>query len=128
MFANLADFGFRRTPLQAFGFYLAYFVLFLALAGLVGALVALAAGDRANVADLATRMGILTAVIACTALSFAIVAKKQLMNHFPSILLALLAGVLGMLGGALLGLLPATYLTTRPQGAALPPSAKRPSA
>lgn len=122
MFSHLTDFGYRRTTKQALGFYLAYFVLFLLLAGVVGAFVALTTANQENIIELSTRMGILTAVVACTALAIAVVVKKHLAGHFPSLLIAIASGVCALFGGALLGLLPVAYLTTRPAGTKVAPS------
>jgi ABC-type dipeptide/oligopeptide/nickel transport system permease subunit len=119
MFTHLTDLQYQRTAKQALGFYLAYFVLFLLIAGIVGALVALSSTQQQNIVELSTRMGILTAVIACTALGLLIVYKKHLVGHFPSLLIAVASGVCALFGGALLGLLPVAYLTTRPMSGAV---------
>ncbi len=127
MFSHLTDFGYQRTALQAFGFYIAYFILFLLLAGVVGALVALSSAEQPNIVELSTRMGILTAVVACTLVAFAILVKKNRLSHFPSLIIAIASGICALFGGALLGLLPVAYLTTQPVGTKTPSPAPRPT-
>ena len=44
MFRNLMNYPYKRTPLEAIGFYLAYFVALLLLGGIAGALAGLVSG------------------------------------------------------------------------------------
>jgi len=111
MFKNLTQFSYKRTPLQALGFYIAYLILIALVAGIMGAVIGLAIGSG----DFETgfRFGNLIAIVSVIGLSFLILKSKNLMGNFALILVALLSGVLAYFGGGLLGLIPAAYLSTR---------------
>ena len=78
---------------------------------LLSAIVGLIVGQ--NSFSLGVKIGTLTALVVSIGLSFTIIKRKNIMNNFGLIILALLSGVLALLGGALLGLIPAAYLSTR---------------
>lgn len=63
--------------------------------------------------ELGFRYGNILAIVATLGLSYAILSKKNLLNNFKFILLGLLSGILAFLGGALLGLIPVAYFTTK---------------
>lgn len=112
MFKKLTDYKYKRTGQEAFGFYIAYLVL-IVLAG------ALAAGLLSTVItsiqglEGGIKIGSLVAIVSCLTVSYLIVAHKKMTNKFGPILLVVLSGVLAIGGGALLGLIPAAYLTTK---------------
>jgi len=107
MFRNLTDFKFKRTGLQAFGFYLAYLFLFLLLGFLSGFIMALI-GARDN----AFSIGVLVAMITSPTLTFLVLYQKGLVNKLGYILLLVLTPILAFLAGALVGLIPVAILTT----------------
>ena len=111
MFKNLTNYSYRRTKKEAAGFYIAYLVLTILLGTLVSAIVGLILGRSSF--DLGVRIGTLTALVVSMGLSFAIIKRKNIMNNLGLIILALLSGVLALLGGGLLGLIPTAYLSTR---------------
>lgn len=111
LFKNLTDFSYKRTGKQALGFYLAYFVLIVIVGALIGGLASLSIGDASI--NLGVRYGNILAILVTVGLSFLILNKKNLLDHFGYILLALLSGLLAFLGGALLGLIPVAYFTTK---------------
>jgi len=111
MFKNLTDFSYKRTGKEALGFYLAYLLLIVLIGVLSGVVSALASGQQNY--ELGFRIGNIIAILSCLGLSFAVLSKKNLMNNFGFILLALLSGLLAFIGGGLVGLLPAAYLTTK---------------
>jgi len=111
MFKNLTDFSHKRSGKEAFGFYLAYLVLIMLLGGLLGGIMGLVMGGGSF--ELGLRLGNLTAVLVVLGLSFAVLAKKNLMGNFGMILVAVVSGLLAFLGGGLLGLIPTAYLTTK---------------
>lgn len=116
MFANLTDFSAKRTGKQALGFYLAYLVLGLILGAIFGLLggIFLARGNTDSAAYTAgVQGGMLVAIFYPIVISFLVLRGKKLTGNFSYILLAVLSGILGYFGGALLGLIPAAYLTTR---------------
>ncbi len=114
MFKRLMDYSYRRTGAEAFGFYLAYVFM----ATLVGALAGGVTGAvlRLNAADgFQTGMyaGHMASIALIAFLALALLIKKKLTGSFIDWLLAVAAVVLAVLGGAILGLLPLAYLTTR---------------
>lgn len=111
MFKNLTDFSYKRTNKEAFGFYLAYFLLLVLIGFLIGAVIGIVSTE--NAFQLGLRAGQVFAIIFTVGLSFMVLSKKKLLNKFGYILLALLAGVLAIFGGALLGLIPVAYLTKK---------------
>ncbi|MFV1916914.1 MAG: hypothetical protein ACC618_00275 [Patescibacteria group bacterium] len=78
---------------------------------LFGAILGLFFGDRSF--EIGFKIGNLFVILVTLSLSFAILSKKNLMSNFGLILLAVLSGLLTLLGGGLLGLIPAAYLSTK---------------
>ena len=112
MFNNLTDYSRRRTTKEAVGFYIAYFVLILALSLLIGTLAGIVRGNE-NSFNFGVQLGTMVATITSLTLSFLILNAKGLVSNYGYILLALLSGVLGYVGGGLLGLLIPAYLSTK---------------
>jgi len=113
MFSHLTDFGYKRSSKEAIGFYCAYFLLFVLIAAVLGGLSSVLGGSEKDILDRATQMGIVTVTIGMPVLTFIVVSKKGLTKDFLSVLLIVVSGLLAMFAGALLGLLPAAYLTTK---------------
>ena len=112
MFQRLTDFGYARSGKEAFGFYLAYLLLII----IVGALASATFGSFVHphyAFYTGTKIGTLTAIIICIALSYLIVGQKKLTGKFSYILLTLCSGILAMVGGGLLGLIIPAYLSTK---------------
>jgi hypothetical protein len=108
MFSKLFDFRLKRTAKQAFGFYVVYLLLLLLVAMLLGGIVGIISGQGFQAG---LKVGQLMAIIVCLVLSFVILNYKKSLSP-SNVILALLAGILAMLGGGLLGLIPVAYLTT----------------
>lgn len=106
MFTKLTDFGFKRKPKQAFGFYLVYFGSTILVAMVIAMLIA-------NGYQEGVRVGTASAVLICWGLSFLILKGKKKLNQLPLVALAVGSGLLAVLGGGLLGLIPTAYLTTK---------------
>jgi hypothetical protein len=113
MFKDLMAFAMVRTPLQAFGFYIVYFLIGL----LVGALGGTLGGAFTGVAPGADSFAVgakwgLVFVVPYVLLVGLIVAfnKKLGLGYY---VLALVGAILAVLGGGLLGLIPAAFMTTR---------------
>ena len=114
MFSGLADLGMRRTPLQAFGFYLVYSIGLLVITALVGSLVgfiaALFFGDVAIAVNKAmTTVGAIAAIALCGALSTAIARQKQLLSGINLVLVVL--SWTGASLGVFIGMAPVAILT-----------------
>ncbi|KKQ80821.1 MAG: hypothetical protein UT02_C0002G0046 [Parcubacteria group bacterium GW2011_GWC2_38_7] len=113
MFKNLTKLGFKRTAKQAIGFYLAYLLLLLLCAGLLGGILAVVLNDTNLIAQISLKLGNIIAITVTLILSFFILKAKKLLGNFKYILVALLSGFLALFLGALAGLIPVAYLTTR---------------
>ena len=112
MFRRLTDFGYPRTFQEAVGFYLAYFILLIAVAILAAGIYRLvdsSAGWREG-----ARVGNLIATVTCLGLSFLILRAKAGGASFLYILLTVVSGILALFVGGLGGLVPVAYLSTRP--------------
>lgn len=111
IFSHLTDLSFNRDWKQAIGFYIAYFVAIVLLAGVLGAVLGLATGNDSF--DFGFSIGNIVAIVCSLGLAFAVLVQKNLTNQFSYLLLALLAGVLAVFSGAIGGLIPAAFFTTR---------------
>ncbi len=116
MFKNLADFGFNRSTSQAVGFYFAYLLLLMLLAGLsAGILLSSDAMTAEEGFQEGTVIGTKLAPIAVLVVAGLVLRGKNLYRDYKYILLTVLAGLVSILGGAILGLIPVAYMTTRPK-------------
>ncbi len=115
MFTNLFDFSFDRTAKQAIGFYVAWLVILAVACGLVSAAATplLGASNFRTGFSTGVKVGQSFSILANTVLAFWILKSKNSFS-FGNVVLAFIAGALSILGGGLLGLIPAAYLTTRP--------------
>lgn len=112
MFKELANFKLKRTPLQALGFYIVYFVVTIVIGATLATVLGLATGNTNNF-QFGYKIGNLSAVAISMVLSFLVLQQKKMINDVGWLLLGLSAGLLAFYGGALLGLIPSTILTTR---------------
>jgi hypothetical protein len=112
MFKNLMNYGFQRNAMEAIGFYLAHLVLLMIVAVLSAAMLAVAMQNDAF--DFGLKVGSVTAVIFCLGVSFLILKEKELLRSFGFVLLAIIAGMVTLYYGGIVGLIPVAYLTTRP--------------
>ena len=111
MFKELMNLAYKRSAPQAFGFYIVYVILTLLTAALLGSLLGLSGlvqGFQAGV-----RVGAIVAIIATLVVAFWVLYAKKLLGNVAYIIIALLAGGLSVLGGAILGFIAVAYLTTR---------------
>lgn len=113
MFERLAELEYQRTPYQAVGFYLAYFLLSL-IVFIIAGLALIPAGDgfdeefEAGFA-LGGSLGPLYSII----LGGLVVWQKKRWRQFSDIILVLVGGVGAVYFGTFLGLILVAYLTTR---------------
>ena len=111
MFIKLTDLSFKRDLKQAIGFYIAYLLLLIILSAVLGGVYALATGQDSLEAGVT--FGTTIAIVSSLVLSFAIIFKKNLLTNYLFIVVALLSGVIAFIGGGLLGLIPAAFLSTK---------------
>ncbi len=124
IFFGLSNFSLKRTAKQAVGFYIVYLVLLIVLAVVVG-LVAGAVLNASNSSitnsfassfSFGIGLGAVISVVCIIILGILILKGKKSYKNPVSIICVLIAIVLGVFGGALLGLIPLAYLTTRKNG------------
>ncbi len=116
MFKNLMNFSYKRTGIEAFGFYLAYLAVILLIGFIVGGLFAVISGvetveEGRAVAKNVTWLAILMSVVYCSALSIAVTRAKRF-RGFGAIFGILLTVALSLFGG-ILGLIIVSYQTTK---------------
>ena len=118
MFKNLTDFSYERNRNEAFGFYVAWGLLSVLLAALVGTFFTLSFNlssiPTSELSSLGARVGTLVAFFVVLFISVKIAYAKKLLSNFKTIILIVLAGLCALFGGALLGFLIPAYLSTRP--------------
>lgn len=112
MFSHLTDFSYKRTSLQAFGFYITYLVMVMIFSAAAAVLASMIVREDAGTFSNGVRLGTFVATIFSIALSFVILREKKLTGLGYS-LLAITAGALALLGGGLLGLIIPTIFTTK---------------
>ena len=117
MFTKLTDFSYTRSIKEALGFYLAYLLLGIILGAIIGALYASfsleSSADFTEGYIAGQKAGAVVAIAYPLVLSYLVLSKKKLLGNFGYLLLGLLSAILAIFGGALLGLVPAAYLTTK---------------
>ena len=115
MFKRLVDFGYERTPREALGFYLAYFVLGILTGALSGGILGLfSSADSVQTGISAgVCIGAIIAVVLSVSVPLLVLYEKGLLNNFLYIMLVILSGLLALFVDGLGGLIPAAFLTTR---------------
>jgi uncharacterized membrane protein len=112
MFKKLTEFDYKRTALEAVGFWLAYGGLILLTAMLVGGFLGVVLPPE-KISDYANPAGKTIAFVMCLGLSVLILAKKKLLDKFGYIVFVILCGFLPLLTGFPGGLVSVAFLTTR---------------
>ena len=115
MFSRLTDFSYKRNRKEALEFYLAYLLLSILLGGLVGGVYGMATGrtQGAEGFQAGIRAGHVCSIVLITIISLATLKSKRLFGHFGYWLLAIVIVLLTLLAGAIFGLIPLAFLTTR---------------
>lgn len=116
MFSHLFDLGFKRTGLQALGFYIVYLIIVILATGLIAGILSPISGATSFEEGLAfgQKVGLGIVLALCVGLSVAVLHGKKQLAHAGYLLLVLASGFLAVIGGGVLGLIPAAYLTTLP--------------
>ncbi len=101
--------------MEALGFYLAYFLLGVMIGAVVGALIGAINFDVSEIEinKIVVNYVSVLIVLYCSIISLLIVIKKRLYKNFVYVLLIPICCVMSFFGGAFLGLIIPTYLTTR---------------
>jgi hypothetical protein len=113
MFQHLTDFAYQRTKKQAFGFYIAYFALIVAIGGLIGFFIAAISPSQKDTGGTIFSVVYSLTILAPFLLALTVAFSKRIYTQVFVVLLIVLSGVFGSIAGAMLGLIPVAYLTTR---------------
>ena len=118
MFKNLMEFGYKRSKLEAFGFYIAYFVLGFIIGAVANMILVPMVAPGANTPEAAIVASKITApyivLISCvytTLLAVIIMKAKGLFKDFGMILLLVATTGLTAVLGCLFGLIPVAVLS-----------------
>ena len=113
---NIFDLKSKKNWKQAILFYVIYFVIGLTIVFVAGSLFGILVGDKypdTEAFDIGFRLGQFVAILLVIGLTIYILRQKEMYKNSLGVLLGLLAIILSVLGGILLGLLPLAYLLTR---------------
>ncbi len=122
MFKELLNFEYKRSAVQAIGFYIFYFIIGIILSAVLAGLIIICLVKMGLVTDTQTSanvgrvIGACCAIIYYFALSSIIILRKKLYTSVSAILLLLLTIVAAVLMGGLLGCIcPAILSTFQPK-------------
>lgn len=118
MFKNLMDFGYKRTGLEAFGFYIASFIIGLIIVAIANSIMLSIVAPNVNTTESAFEASKITApymvIISCiytTLLAVLIMKAKGLFKDFNMILLLVATIALTFYLGNIVGLIPVAILS-----------------
>jgi hypothetical protein len=121
MFGNLFNYSIKRNKIEAFGFYVTYTFGIMLLAVIIPSIFPNLFNSSAHPQtygegyDIGVQQGMRIAAISCAILSQIVIASKGLNRwSFKYISITLLSSILGFVGGALLGVIPIAWMTTKP--------------
>ncbi len=113
MFKELMNFKYKRTGVQAIGFYIVFFIICVLLGGILSALLQInSTADPKVIYENGLRIGSCTAIVYCATLSLTILVVKKLYKSALAIILFLLTFVGAILMGGLLGCIFPAILST----------------
>lgn len=115
MFREPFNFSLQRSPREAAGFYIVHVALLMVVAMFAGVILgvpfsALIGSDKP---DISYMIGIALSLCYCSCLCVMLLRQKHL-RSLPLMLGGLLLTAILSLGGAIFGMLPVAYLSTRP--------------
>jgi hypothetical protein len=112
MFAEIMNFSYQRSALQAFGWYLMYLLIGIVIGLISGYVAAIAAKDFNEGFNIGRMAGQLSAVPYNILLGTLLIWHRK--KDAPNLLLVLAGAVLSTISGAIGGLIPLAFLATRP--------------
>ena len=117
MFKNLFDLSFKRTVVQAIGFYIVYIILIALLIGVLSPVIGPIIYPNTQKTfeesfQIGAKMAPIIATTLVTIVSVWIIIAKKSYKHFGAIVLLIVAICLTHLLGALVGIIPVAILTT----------------
>ena len=107
------NFKYKRTGVQAIGFYIVYFIIGVLLAGVISWLLQ-AGSDRdfQTAYNIGVRIGVYVAIVYCTLLSLVILIAKKLYTKAMAVILFILSIIGALLMSNLLGCIFPAILST----------------
>jgi len=108
---SMMDFGKVRNWKGAILFYFVYLLVAMLLGFLFGGLAG--AMTSMNSFEAGQRAGVVVGTLLTIALGYLILYEKKQLRNFGYWFLVCSGGILALLGGGLLGLIPISFLTTR---------------
>jgi hypothetical protein len=112
MFGEIMNFAYQRSGKQAFGWYLMYLLIGLIIGFVSGYVAGIAAKDFNEGFNIGKMAGQLSAVPYNILLGTLLIWHRK--KDAPNLLLVLGGVVLSVIGGAILGLIPLSFLSNRP--------------
>lgn len=115
MFQNLANLSFKRSKLQALGFYIVFMILGLIFSGVVAGVVVGIASPSADFQEGFNKGGALGPLVATAynaILIFVVFFSKKLYKNAIAVILTIIGALITYPLGLILGLLFTTILTT----------------
>jgi hypothetical protein len=109
VFNKIAEFSYKRTTQQAIGFYIAWFLIGLALAFVIGAFL----GGIGVAQTQIFMVGQAIALIGAPILTYLVAQGRGVLGSTKSVVLIVLSVIFAYIGGFLLSLPIAAYLTTQ---------------
>jgi hypothetical protein len=112
MFDRLLDFSYKRTPLQAVGFYVAYMFFFMLIVRFTAYTIGSFTNNLTNEA-LSIKIALFSSTVISFLMTVRMIYEKKLAKNIWYVYLTIAAAFIGLLGGTLLGLIPSAYLSTK---------------
>lgn len=112
MFQNLMDLSYKRTKLQAVGFYFAFLILIMLLGGTIAGIYSISSHlPKPQTIANCKIIGAYTALIMIPFLTIAVFCAKRLFKSYLSYIVILLSIIFTAVGGGLFGMIPTAILT-----------------
>lgn len=114
MFNNLFDFEYKRSPLEALGFYIVFLIIGVLSGGILGGLAAILSGAQgyAEGAAIGRIIGPVYALIYFSVISGLILVKKMLYKNAWAIILFLLTVFISLIMGGIISCIFCAILST----------------
>ncbi len=124
MFSNLTDWGFKRTPVQALGFYIVAVIAMMIISSVLGGVLGVGAEGQMISYNL-LYLAAVVAVVESGVLAYLVFKGKNKLQDSTQYIFVVIIGALGFFSG-LLSLAIVAYMTTRDSegpGQETPPAA-----
>ncbi len=116
LFSKIFDFSYQRTPLQAFGFYIAQLMLYIILAGVILGFFIAAGGmghDFDGQVSTAQAISPIIGMSHALLMAYLLIRAKGFRRDRKYVIVGACAVVLGAIGGPVISLMVVSYLSTK---------------